>query len=139
MLYRLLRPEENWRFGLLSTNPNSSTSVFNYVINFNSEGCVSPYILTCGSLNSVLKLTTPLANRNIVQIWEDNLPVVKIDLRTSPNRKNHYCIGYDSPESINLFNNFAKVYEVVLLVGHVPNTHVQLLNESDFDYQQLVV
>jgi hypothetical protein len=39
------------------------------------------------------------------------LPVVKIDLRTASNRKNHYKLGSDSNASINDFNNFARVYE----------------------------
>jgi hypothetical protein len=33
-----------------------------------------------------------------VQISEDNMPVVKIDLRTSSNRDNHYVPGEDSTE-----------------------------------------
>ena len=66
----------------------------------------------------------------IVQISEDNLAVVKIDLRTWSNRSN---------ASINRFNNFARVFEEVLLVGYVPETHVQLMNEFDFDMEQLPV
>jgi hypothetical protein len=43
--------------------------------------------------------------------------------------KNHYKLGSDSNASINDFNNFGRVYEEVLLVGYVPETHVQLMNE----------
>ena len=61
----------------------------------------------------------------IVQISEDNLPVVKIDLRRLSNRRKHYVTDVDSNASINRFNNFARVFEEVLLVGYVPKTHIQ--------------
>jgi hypothetical protein len=61
----------------------------------------------------------------IVQISEDNLPVVKIDLRTWSNRRKHYVPDIDCNASINRFNNFARVFEEVLLVGYVPKTHIQ--------------
>jgi hypothetical protein len=66
----------------------------------------------------------------------DNLPVVKIDLRRLSNRRKQYVPDVDSNASINRFNNFARVYEV-LLVGYVPRTHVQLMKESDFDCEEL--
>jgi hypothetical protein len=44
-----------------------------------------------------------------------------------------YVPEVDSNASINRFNNFARVFEEVLLVGYVPKTHIQLMNESDFD------
>jgi hypothetical protein len=31
----------------------------------------------------------------------------------------------------------SRVYEEVLLVGYVPKTHVELMNESDFNFEQL--
>jgi hypothetical protein len=31
----------------------------------------------------------------------------------------------------------SREYEMVLLVGHVPNMHVQVLSESDFNDEQL--
>ena len=89
------------------------------------------------SQNSVLRLSKKNSKRQIVQIFEDNLPVIKIDLRLSSNRKNHYVLERESISSINRFNNFARVYEEVLLVGYVPKTHVQLMNESDFYCEQL--
>ena len=151
MLYRILRVDENWHAGLSANNPNYITSVFEHVINkgnnkitelrtSNSEW-QSPYITTCGSLNSVLeyrKQFHPL-NTHIVQISEDNLPVVKIDLRTLSNRKNYYVRDTNSNELIKDFNIFAKENEVVLLVGYVPATHVQLMEESEFDCGQLYV
>jgi hypothetical protein len=73
----------------------------------------------------------------IVQISEDNLPVVKIDLRTWSSRRKHYLPDVDSNASINRFNNFARVFEEVLLVGYVPKRHIQLMNKSDFDCEQL--
>jgi hypothetical protein len=39
----------------------------------------------------------------IVQISEDNLPVVKIDLRTWSSRRKHYVPEVDSNASINRF------------------------------------
>ena len=44
-----------------------------------------------------------------------------------------------SNESINTFNNFARVFEEVLLVGHVPKIHIQPMNEADFECVQLPV
>jgi hypothetical protein len=144
MLYRLLRRGENIVNGLRAKNPNSWTSVFDHVTTGSKRGRVqSPYISACGSLNAVLEFRRKSrirdADAQIVQISEDNLPVVKIDLRTASNRKNHYKLGSDSNASINDFNNFARVYEEVLLVGYVPETHVQLMNEFDFDREQLPV
>jgi hypothetical protein len=54
----------------------------------------------------------------IVQISEDNLPVEKIDLRTSSKRKNHYLPGNDSNELTDtsglksLYNMFQSSYLV---------------------------
>jgi hypothetical protein len=139
MLYRLLRQEENWELGLMANNPNSYTSVFDHVTKGSSSECRSPYISTCGSLNSVIKLKSKSKTHEaqIVRISEDNLPVVKIDLRTLSNRKHHYVPDTDSNESINRYNCFARVYEEVLLVGYVPKTHVELMNESDLNFEQL--
>ena len=139
MLYRLLRKSEDWQDGLKAKNPNSSLSVFQHVTKGSSSGCQSRYISTCGSLNSVKRLKSKSKTRDahIVQISEDNLPVVKIDLRTSSNRKNHYNIGSDSNALINDFNNFARVYEEVLLVGYVPKTHVQRMDASDLHCDDL--
>ena len=141
MLYRLLRKSEDWQDGLKAKNPNSSFSVFEHVTNGSIEEFKSRYISTCGSLSSVkrLKSKTRTRDAHIVQISEDNLPVVKIDLRTSSNRKNHYNLGSDSNTLINDFNKFARVYEEVLLVGYVPKTHVQRMNESDLNWEQLPV
>ena len=141
MLYRLLRKSEDWQDGLKAKNPNSSLSVFEHVTKGSIGEFKSRYISTCGSLNSVkrLKRKTKTRGAQIVQISEDNLPVVKIDLRTSSNRENHYVLGDDSNKSINRFNNFARVYEEVLLVGYVPKTHIKPLSESDFVVVQLPV
>ena len=141
MLYRILRVDETWHAGLSANNPNCITSVFDHVMNRSNSGWQSPYISTCGSLNSVLeyrKTIHPL-NARIVQISEDNLPVVKIDLRLWSNRKNYYVRDTNNNESIKQFNIFAKENEVVLLVGYVPDTHVQLMEETDFDCSQLPV
>jgi hypothetical protein len=67
------------------------------------------------------------------------MPVVKIDLRTSSNRDNHYVPGEDSTDLINTFHYVAKLYEEVLLVGYVPKTHIKPLSESDFVVVQLPV
>ena len=75
----------------------------------------------------------------IVQILEDNLPVENIHLRTSSNRSNHYVLGMCPNELIDKFNNYARVFEEVLLVGHVPASHIQPLNEADFVVVQLPV
>ena len=138
MLYRLLRPDEDWQLGVSAKDPNSTKSVFDHVINGSSWGWQSKYIATCGSLNSVLTFRSKSVNPGkIVQISEDNLPVVKIDLRTSSNRSIHYLPGNDSNELINKFNNYANKFEEVLLVGDVPASHIKLMNESDFASVQL--
>jgi hypothetical protein len=138
MLYRLLRPDEDWQLGVSAKDPNSTKSVFDHVINGSSWGWQSKYIATCGSLNSVLTFRSKSVNPGqIVQISEDNLPVAKIDHRTSSNRSIHYLPGNDSNELINKFNNYANKFEEVLLVGDVPASHIKPMNESDFASVQL--
>ena len=138
MLYRLLRPDEDWQLGVSAKDPNSTKSVFDHVINGSSWGWQSKYIATCGSLNSVLTFRSKSVNPGkIVQISEDNLPVVKIDLRTSANRSIHYLPGNDSNELINKFNNYANKFEEVLLVGVVPASHIKPMTEADFASLQL--
>ena len=106
MLYRLLRPDEDWQLGLSAKEPNSSTSVFEYVSN-GSWGSHSKYISTCGSLNSVLSLRSKSRNpqAQIVQISEENLEMEKIDLRPATNRIQFYIKCSYSNKSINTFNN----------------------------------
>ena len=139
MLYRLLRPDEDWQLGVSAKDPNSTKSVFDHVINGSSRGWQSKYIATCGNLKSVLTFRSKSVNRQgqIVQISEDNLPVVIIDLRTSSNRSIHYLPGNDSNELIDKFNNYANKFEEVLLVGDVPASHIKPMNESDFVSVQL--
>ena len=138
MLYRLLRPDEDWQLGVSAKDPNSTKSVFDHVINGSSWGWQSKYIATCGSLNSVLTFrSNSVKPGKIVQISEDNLPVVKIDLKTSANRSIHYLPGNDSNELINKFNNYANKFEEVLLVGDVPASHIQPMTEADFASVQL--
>ena len=141
MLYRILRPNQNWELGLFATNPNSDISVVDHVTKGSQRGWKSTYISTCGSLNSVLEIRRQIGtpNAQIVQISEDNIPVVKIDLRTASNRDNHYVPGEDSTDLINTFHYVAKLYEEVLLVGYVPKTHIKPLSESDFVVVQLPV
>jgi hypothetical protein len=78
MLYRLLRPGENWLLGLWAKNRTSDVSVFIHVIKGSSREYDSIYISTFGSLNAMLnfrsKSMTPGAQ--MVQIVEDNLPVI---------------------------------------------------------------
>ena len=132
MLYRLLRPDEDWQLGLSAKDPNSTKSVFDHVINGSSWGWEAKYIATCGSLNSVLTFRSKSVNPGkIVQISEDQLQVVKIDLRTSSNRSNYYQVGFQSNELINKFNNYANKFEEVLLVGDVPASHITPMTEAD--------
>ena len=142
MLYRLLRPDESLSVrllqGLSAKQPSFNISVVEHVSTGSSAGFQSQYISTSGSLNSVLQFRKNI-EKEIVQISEDCLPVTKIDLRTSSSRSEHFVPGMFPNELINKFNNFARVYEEVLLVGHVPASHIQLLNESDFVVVQLPV
>ena len=130
---------EDWENGLSANSPNVDVSVFKYAIKGSNSALKSQYIATCGSLNAVLMFRRNSRNKEarIVQISEDNLPVVKIDLRTWSNRRKHYEPEIKLNSSINNFNNYARIYEVVLLVGYVPRTHIQLMDESDFDCEQL--
>ena len=129
MLYRLLRSDEKWEDGLRAKSPLSETTVYEHVTS-GSWGSQSKYISTCGSLHAVLSFRLNCKdNSSIVKIWEKNLPIDKIDLRTEENRKKYLIYGnYDSN---NIFNRFANKFEEVLLVGNVPETHVELLTESD--------
>jgi hypothetical protein len=137
MLYRLLRPGENWLLGLWAKNRTSDVSVFIHVIKGSSREYDSKYISTFGSLNAMLnfrsKSMTPGAQ--MVQIVEDNLPVIdKIDLRTSGIRSEQYILDHPQyPNAlINKFNNYAKKFEEVLLVGHVPPSHIQPVEVASF-------
>ena len=124
--FRTRRTLEVWSIGKIS--PKGS-----------ERGWKSPYISACGSLNSVLTFRSKSRNSTgqSVQISEDNLPVFKNDLRKWSNGKNHYIHDIDSNESINRFNNFTRKYDEVLLIGYVPNTHVQHMSESDLYCEQL--
>ena len=136
MLYRLLRLDEHSELGLSAKRPLSDVSVFDHIINGSNHNFDSKYISTFGSLNAMLNFrsTTFNPDAQMVQICEDNLPVdEKIDLRTSEIRSHYYNL--DDPQfpngSINKFNNYAKKLEIVLLVGNVPTTHINLLSEAD--------
>ena len=130
MLYRRLRPDESWQFGLSAKNDLSDTTVFEHVTTGSQES-KSKFISTCGSLNAMFKFTNKwVYSGRIVKIWEKNLPVVKIDLRAQEYRDN-YHIGNNANEN-KKFDNNARAFEEVLLVGYVPETHVELLTKSDF-------
>lgn len=133
MLYRLLRPDEDWQLGLSAKDPNSTKSVFDHVINGSSFGWQAKYIATCGSLDSVLTFRSKSVNLGeIVKISDDKLAVEKIDLRTASNRQNHYLPDNNNDESIAKFNNYANKFEEVLLVGYVAASHIQPMTEADF-------
>ena len=83
---------------------------------------------TCGSLDAVktFRSKSVINMGQIVQISEDNLPVVKINLRTQENRNNSYTY-MNSKDVIDKFNNYANLFEEVLLVGDVTASHIQLV------------
>ena len=133
MLHRLLRPDEDWQFGLRAINPNSTKSVFDHVSSGSSPGWQSQFISTCGNLNAVITFNKNILNPTIVKIWENNLPTEKIDLRTPENRRNYYTDCPDLYKSNLKFDNYAKKFEEMLLVRYVPATHVELwTSTSDF-------
>ena len=133
MLYRLLGPNENWQFGLSAKNALSDKTVFKHVTT-GSRVSGSKFISTYGSLNAMLRFTDNCYNSiKIVKIWEKNLPVVKIYLRIQENRDN-YHIGNNANEN-EKFDNYARAFEEVLLVGYVPETHVELLTKYDFYFE----
>ena len=129
MLYRLLREDESIQNGLSAKNVDAKKSVFAHVLIGSNWEWESQYISTCGSMKAVLLLDPYCRDRRIVKIWEKNLPVIKIDLRTEENRK-MYFMDRKCRDQI-LFNKYAKTRDEVLLVGHVPETHVELLTDSD--------
>ena len=125
MLYRLLRPDEKWKDGLTAKDPNSDVSVFNHVINGSGDGNKSKYISTCRNLATVNTFKSNSTNPGqIVKILEDDLPVNIIDLTTQENRKKYYS---SNPSDNERFNNFAKCFQEVLLVGNVPASHISLV------------
>ena len=134
MLYRFLRPDENYHSGLSARNTNSDISVFDHVINGSingsNQGWWSRYISTCGSLDAVktFRRKSVGAMGYIVQISVDNLSVDIIDLRTQQNRNNYYT-QMNSKDDIDKFNYYANLFEEVLLVGNVPASHIQLVVE----------
>ena len=85
----------------------------------------------------MLKFNGGKCNPRIAKIWELDLPVVKYDLRTRENRRCFYIGGESGYESNYEFENSAIEIEEVLLVGHVPATHVELLTGSDFPSGQI--
>jgi hypothetical protein len=79
MLYRLLRPDEDWQSGVLAKDPNFTISVVDHFTTGSSDVSRSRYISTCGSLNSLGSLRRQSMNpmEQIVHIWEDNLIIEK--------------------------------------------------------------
>ena len=126
MLYKLLRPDESIEYGLSATYPLSDKSVFEHIINRSNVLFQSQFITTCGSLKAVFALNGENANPRIAKIWEKNLPVVKIDLRTKENWAK-YCAKHNGS-----VNNDGCKFDEVLLVGYIPETHVELLTNFDF-------
>ena len=124
MLYRLLRPDENWQLGLSAKKLDSKTSVFVHVTK-GSYGPQSKYISTCGSSDAVEDLKGKSKKPGkIVKINEDKLRssgVEIIDLRCEKTRDLYIDAGA-TKESIDKFNNFANKFEEVLLVGEVPKS-----------------
>jgi hypothetical protein len=133
MLYRLLRRYESIENGLIAKDPLSDESVYNHITSSGKVGFQSKFISTCGSLSAVLKFAGVNEFPRIAKIWEKNLPVVKIYLRIQENRDN-YHIGNNANEN-EKFDNYARAFEEVLLVGYVPETHVELLTKSDFYFE----
>lgn len=127
MLYRLLRRDERLMDGLYAKDPLSTTSVFDYVIK-GSNGTPSKYISTCGSWKAVNSFQSKYPGSvRIAKIQKDKLPssVKIIDLRLQESR-DPYIDEDEDTRSIGKFNKYAKKYEVVLLVGHVPGTCIEL-------------
>ena len=128
MLYRLLRRDERLMDGLDAKDPLSTTSVFDYVIK-GSNGTPSKYISTCGSWKAVNSFRSKSTDPGrIANIQKDKLPssVEIIDLRLQENRY-PYIDEDEDTRSIGKFNNFAKKFEVVLLVVHVPKSCLELM------------
>jgi hypothetical protein len=125
MLYRILREDENIENGLMATDPLSDTTVVEHVCHMNGSILKSKFISTFGSLQSALLCSNICQTQKIVRIWEKNLPVVKIDLRTKENR-NKYCTDANV-----LFHDNIRISQLVLFVGYVPETHVELCTSSD--------
>ena len=131
MLNRLLKPDESIKNGLSAKDPLSNTTIIQHVTNRSNNTLKSKFISTCGSLQTVLAFAENKPNPRIAKIWEKNLPVVKIDLRTQENRNNYYADEHEE------FHAFANTCEEVLFVGYVPETHVELLTGSDFANGQM--
>jgi hypothetical protein len=130
MLYRLLRRYESIENGLIAKDPLSDESVYNHITSSGKVGFQSKFISTCGSLSAVLKFAGVNEFPRIAKIWEKNLPVVKIDLRKSENWEKYYT-KYNVGDS-----RIGSEIEEVLLVGYVPETHVELLTKSDWPASQ---
>ena len=130
MLYRLLRRYESIEHGLIAKDPLSDESVYNHITSSGKVGFQSKFISTCGSLSAVLKFAGVNEFPRIAKIWEKNLPVVKIDLRKSENWEKYYT-KYNAGDS-----SIGSEIEEVLLVGYVPETHVELLTKSDWPASQ---
>lgn len=127
LLYRLLRGNENFQFGLSANDPNSNVAVFNHVA-YGSNGPDSKYISTCGSLEAVRRFASNSWNGGmIVSLNTDLAPGVEvIDLRDLLVR-NNYIPQNASAEALSRFNNFATAFEEVLLVGNIPANCIQLI------------
>jgi hypothetical protein len=68
----------------------------------------------------------------IVKIQKDKLPssIKIIDLSREENR-NQYIDNPRDENSKSKFHNFAKKFKVVLLVGHVPGSFLQLCDNEE--------
>ena len=126
-LYRLLRKDEDWSFGLSAKNPIAEKSVFDHVIDGSRTGWQSQYIATCGSTETVKMFeSNSHSPGHIVRILVDDSQVTIIDLRTSVQRSSHYQPDNLANDLIEKFNNYANKYETVLLVGNIPIVYVRL-------------
>ena len=123
MFYRLLRPGESIENGLSAKDPNSKTSVFAHVTT-GSYG-QSKYISACRSEKAVLDLKDKSKNRGtIVNIDEAKLQLNNVEIINLKYKKtrDNYIDDNATEESIKTFHNYAKTFQEVLLVGHVPKS-----------------
>ena len=123
VVYRLLRWDEQSANGINAKDPDSKVSVFHHVIRGSCADQNSRYISTCGSLNAVNDFKSKSkAPGDIVAIQLDKLYQDQIiDLR-NPWIRHKCAVPNDIIEEKfkRKFENYARKFEEVLLIGFVP-------------------
>lgn len=125
-VYRLLRQGEVYN-PLSAKKPVAQETVFDHVLKGSNAGFQSQFISTCADLSTVRKFASKSAAPGIiVKINISNLDQNRIIDLQQQNVRNLYTNG-ETDDNINKFNNFAKCFKEVLLIGSIPKDSIEVV------------